>query len=195
MPIVRITEKGWEKFTGPLGDIEFKDGVSVEVITVREAERLGCLMSVVNADTGENPSSVQRMVDERAYSADVMAKAQEERAHKEALIQAEKERAEKLLQERLAEHYSKESPREDTRDTDFAFYAEGDEIAVVQDEPESQTESTPSFNYDLKDLEEIADEGGLHGLREFAAPYDVRGKSISSIIKTLMVIKSENSQE
>ena len=44
----------------------------------------------------------------------------------------------------------------------------------------------PSFDYDLSTLEGIADEGGIKALREFADQYDVRGTSVSGIVKDLM---------
>lgn len=48
------------------------------------------------------------------------------------------------------------------------------------------------FDYSIKDLETIADEKGIEGLREFASSYDVRGGSIKQIIDSLMAVKSES---
>ena len=56
----------------------------------------------------------------------------------------------------------------------------------------SEPTSDPVYDYDLSDLEGIADESGIEGLREFASKYDVRGGSIKAIIDSLMARKEES---
>lgn len=53
MPKIKLTSQGFDNVTGLIGNIEFEDGVSVENVSMREAERLGALTSVVDAETGE----------------------------------------------------------------------------------------------------------------------------------------------
>ena len=53
---LRILEQGFTNYTGPLGDVFFKDGVSVEDVTGREAARLTGVMAMVDAGTGEQVS-------------------------------------------------------------------------------------------------------------------------------------------
>lgn len=50
---IKITQAGWEGFTGDLGSVEFVDGVNVEGISRREALVLGSFVTVVElADDG-----------------------------------------------------------------------------------------------------------------------------------------------
>lgn len=63
MPVIKITQKGWEKFDGELEGVQFKGGVSVEAMSYMSAERLGCSMSIVDAETEKPVSSTQRILD------------------------------------------------------------------------------------------------------------------------------------
>lgn len=58
----------------------------------------------------------------------------------------------------------------------------------VAEDPEQSIDKYP---YTREQLEKVADEGGISKLREFASEYDVKGKSIPSIIDGLMKKKAE----
>lgn len=58
---------------------------------------------------------------------------------------------------------------------------------VVEKAIKESVQVAPELNYTREQLEAIADEGGLKGLRDFAEPYGVRGKSIVGIIDELML--------
>lgn len=60
------------------------------------------------------------------------------------------------------------------------------EVAPVEPAP------VEALNYDFtqEDLEKLADDGGITGLREIANKYDVRGTAIAGIIKDLMAKKA-----
>jgi len=47
------------------------------------------------------------------------------------------------------------------------------------------------LSFTRKELEKVADEGGVKGIRDFAEPFGVRGSNIVEIIETLMAKKSE----
>lgn len=205
MPVIRLKEAGWEAFSGLLGDTEFVGGVSVENVSNREADRLACLMKVENVETGENPSSTQHMVEERNYTAEQMEEARKARERREAKIQAEKDRVNKELNDKIAEYYQEKRQSESEEEQlEFEFVGESDEVPVVaevstSDTLEIDTDDLPEediqYSYTLEQLEEIADRDGLSGLRDFANQYDVRGKSIASIIKSLMAIKEDHQSE
>lgn len=59
---IKIIEAGYEGFTGQLGVYEFEDGVTVDDIGRGDAAALGAMLSVVDAETGMNPSETQRMI-------------------------------------------------------------------------------------------------------------------------------------
>jgi len=59
MPKIKLTGKGYDKMTGLFGNIEFVDGVSVEEVSRRDAERLGSLTSVIDVDTKEEMNAAK----------------------------------------------------------------------------------------------------------------------------------------
>lgn len=163
MPILRIKEPGFENYTGDLGDIWFEDGVSSEVVSNREAERLACIMALEIEGSGENPSATERMVQERRFTIEEMENASKQRYEKQAKIQDIKDKSEQRVEK---------------------------EIQNLDSEKKSTTVVEYSFTYES--LAEIADKEGLKGLRDFAEPYGVRGKSVKDIINSLLAMKEAN---
>lgn len=159
MPVLRITEKGFENYDGLLGEIHFKGGVSIENISRADARRLASIMGIVENETGRNPSETQEMVETRNMTVDEMAE------------------------------YRSVDPQPPK---DFQFSGQGEEIVATVLQAEKPT---LNYNFMQEDLEKIADATGIEGLREFAAPYDVRGASIVAIIKTLMAVQKRKASE
>jgi hypothetical protein len=60
---IKITEPGWAGYTGYLGAVDFKDGVSIDEVSRADAAQLAGIVSVQVVETGENPSDAQRIVD------------------------------------------------------------------------------------------------------------------------------------
>lgn len=69
---VRIDRDGWESFTGQLGTVEFKDGVSVRPLTEREVQFLGASIRIVRADTDEQVGVGVTVKEGRKHSAKVV---------------------------------------------------------------------------------------------------------------------------
>jgi hypothetical protein len=59
---IKFTQPGYESYTGAFGDVEFVDGVSVDDVTDRQAQRIGNLVQIETED-GKNPSSAQVLLD------------------------------------------------------------------------------------------------------------------------------------
>lgn len=55
---------------------------------------------------------------------------------------------------------------------------------------EVTSRKTISYDFTREQLEKVADEGGINGLRKVADQYEVRGRSIREIIEALMAIKA-----
>lgn len=70
---LRIIEAGWATFTGDLGAFEFVNGVSVEDIGKADSAYLAGIVSIEDAETGENPSLSQHIVDSMDNKAAVEA--------------------------------------------------------------------------------------------------------------------------
>lgn len=71
MHIVRIDRTGWEKFTGNLGFVEFKDGISVRPLTDREIQQIGASIRLARVDTDEQVGLGVRIQQNRKMSAEV----------------------------------------------------------------------------------------------------------------------------
>jgi hypothetical protein len=73
MKQLRITEPGWEGYTGPLYGVEFVDGVSVEEATPMIAAKIAGNIRVEDEE-GKNPSNTQAILDTRDTSMDAEMK-------------------------------------------------------------------------------------------------------------------------
>lgn len=78
MPKLKITEPGWEGFTGLLGITQFTDGVSDEDLNINEARRLATIVRMEDVVDGKNHSITQHVIDTRCIGADEAEKAQRE---------------------------------------------------------------------------------------------------------------------
>jgi antitoxin component HigA of HigAB toxin-antitoxin module len=54
MKKIKIAVQGWECFSGMLGNITFKDGISEEIVSIKDRERIGGTIYVEEFDE-ENP--------------------------------------------------------------------------------------------------------------------------------------------
>jgi len=64
MTQIRITQPGMENLTGFLGDVEFKDGFSVGVVSRRQAHRLRGTMKIETLD-GKDPGLLAEIANKR----------------------------------------------------------------------------------------------------------------------------------
>lgn len=48
---LRIVEKNLKNYSGPVGGVEFKDGVSVDVVDFPTSQRIGACMEIIDADS------------------------------------------------------------------------------------------------------------------------------------------------
>lgn len=104
MPKVKLISKGFENYTGAIGHNEFKNGVSVEILSVNDAKALGCSLRVADADTDEPIGSTYDLAKNRSESTESLRQAridQVEKANAEAEAKLEKEKQE--IQSKVAE--------------------------------------------------------------------------------------------
>jgi len=73
---LKLTQPGWEGYTGQFGAHEFKDGISVEDLGSGEVRLLSAIMAVEEVvdgeSTGRNPSVAQEIIDKRTLRAEVV---------------------------------------------------------------------------------------------------------------------------
>lgn len=66
---IRITEKGWAGYNGHFGGVEFKNGLSTEIVDPAQMIRLGSIIGIRAVDTDEEAgaaASMQRMSNVKA---------------------------------------------------------------------------------------------------------------------------------
>lgn len=68
---IKLVSPGWETFSGAFGNVQFLDGVSVDDVTKREADRLAALTRVVTLD-GEAVGLQERLIHNSAARAPVL---------------------------------------------------------------------------------------------------------------------------
>lgn len=71
MFLVRIDKAGWETFSGQLGLVPFKDGVSTRPLTDIEMRQIGASIRIVRLESNEQVGPAVAMVDARSVSAEV----------------------------------------------------------------------------------------------------------------------------
>lgn len=146
---LKITQKGFEKYTGQMGMILFKDGVSVRDVTERDALRLSALFGC----TWDDDSSVE------------VTKQEEEPT---APIGRDTYRAEL------------------TEDRERVGGNDGD-VQYIDDDTSDIPVKVTRY-YTLTELEKIADDQGIKGLRDIAKPLGVKGTSINALIEAIMEV-------
>lgn len=146
---LKITQKGFENYSGQMGMILFKDGISVYDVNERDALRLSANFRCV-WDTG---ASVQITKWEQEPSAPVG------RATYRAEVREERE---------------------------IVGGNDGDTQYVEDNSSDIPVKVTRL--YTLEELEKIADDKGLKGLRDIAKPLGIKGTSINGLIQAILEV-------
>lgn len=175
MKKVRLLAKGMEKFSSYLGTVQFVDGVSVDAVSQAEINRLGALtaIEVFDEDTGEaeQGGAGADAVKFRTMGAPINQhfERDEAEAPKEEVIPAP------VKIEEAALPVADEDKAQDELDA---------LLAETSSEPDGETE--PVRLYTKEELEAIADEKGIAGLREISDPMGVKDNSIVGLIKEIL---------
>lgn len=162
MPHIRLKSKGWSNFTGLFGSVEFKDGRSVDNISQMEAARMAAI-TPVETDDGKNPSAAQAIIDSKSYLA------------------KEGDPARKMTSE---ESKASMKSHRDSVDKGKNKEADESEIVIEGDAPKGDEKGE---HYTIKELEIIADKGGLPALRLIGDELGVRSNSISGLISNILL--------
>lgn len=136
-PRLVIKQAGWETYTGHLFGIEFKDGVSQEPYSHRQAVQLSALI-YVETEEGHNPSVAQQIVDLRneAMNGDMV------------------------------------------RNMDTGELTTGAKL--------NEELAHPQRIWTLEELNAIADEKGIEGVRDVATPMGLKGRGIAELISAIL---------
>ena len=168
---VRLAAKGWEKFSGNFGfQAQFKDGVSVNDLTPRQIARIGSTTLIVCAETGVQvgPAQIALLLQGKPIP---VAPAMQ------SLVQRQAEDA--LDTERV------EAERRQLADAEKARKAE--EAAALEEARRKAEDSVDEVViYTRDELEAIASNNGIAGLRDIAKPLGVRARAIKEMIDEIL---------
>lgn len=168
---VRLAAAGWENFTGSFGfQAEFRNGVSVNELTPRQIARIASTTKVVNAETGEQvgPSVIALLLQGQSMTVATPVK---------TLVEVEKEEAD--IREQLA------------REEDDRKAAEAAALAEAQVKAEEAAKEDEIVIYSRQELEAIAANDGIQGLREIAKPLGVKGRAIDELVREILAAQNE----
>lgn len=169
MPRVSFTALHMRKFNGNLGGVDFVDGISVESLTNREAERLGCVTSirVVDEDgnaTDENPSAVQVLVNATRHSRDY---------------------------ERVAPNGERDGADYEREPTPVGENPPEAATVPVPEKTSKKESSEPQVAWTREQLEILADEQGLPGLQEITAERELVAHTIEEAIDAILASQAD----
>lgn len=60
---IKIVEPNWDGYTGWFGQVEFKDGVSIEVVSHVDQMRLGAILRIESAEDSEEGTQINQGAD------------------------------------------------------------------------------------------------------------------------------------
>jgi hypothetical protein len=161
---IKIVEKGYQGFTGHLGQIEFVDAVSVNDFNVREALNLGGYLRIVEVDEAGNELGPVSHAAELASSRNISAK----------------------VVEPLKRGVGDKAP-------DVVEQNAGKTVVVAPDplpKPEVDAELAGKV-WTRAELEAVADKDGIKGLRDVATPMGVKGVAIPKLIDDILAAQTQ----
>lgn len=165
---IRLIEPGMKRFTGFIAEVEFKDGVSIEDVTRREADLIASAMRTEAVD-GDTPLAAARSVAGKDVSAEVV----------KALKRGDEDtEADESVEIEVPEGTEVEGVDEVPEDEE------------VQDAVAVEAPST----YTFEQLAAVADEKGIVGLREIAAEFGVKGRSVKDLIGNILEASGQPAQ-
>jgi len=167
---VKIVEPGYAGYTGLLGQIEFVDAVSVNDVPTREALWVGGILRIVEVDDAGNELGSVSHADElvRTRHLDMPITPEMETGDVDAPSpDSEEARVAKELAEAKAPDPLPVTPAED------------DEPAKV---------------YTRAELEAIADDKGIAGLRDIGSPLGAKHTSIPGLIEAILTAYKQAAQ-
>ena len=175
MPRIRLTEKGWAGFTGNMGTAVFVDGEAD--VSELEASRIGANIEVMRIDAeGEVIEQISPSLDivrTKNLSAEVV-----EASPTSDMILITPTDGDDLITAGLEALSAHLVPPAEGGETDPGA---GDGTVEV-----TEATSTTPTNYTREELEKIADEKGIKGIREIADPLGLKSNSIVPLIDAIL---------
>ena len=187
---VRLVQAGRENMTGLVGRHMFQDGVSVNEIPIREALRLGAIMSIVDERGNAIHPSTYVYADANSQPAP-LATIPTEPKDPNAPIGGHDVTVENgkvgVKPEELAKKVEQNAPVIVTVQVPAAPNPDGDlapEVSGIQETAQLRL-------YTQEELEAVADKQGINGLRAIADPLQVKNRSIPGLIAEIVAAQQK----
>lgn len=167
---VRIASKGWESYTGPLGQgAVFQDGEAD--LTERQVRRIGASLILIDVETEKQvgPSAVAASIkfESAPVATPLASKAdvdKQEADEREALARAEEAR-------------------------------KAEEAKALEAARAKAAADAKSIVYSRQELEAIGANDGVGGLREIADPLGVKGRGITDLVTAILTAQAKLAAE
>lgn len=171
---IKIVEKGWAGYNGLFGQTEFVDGVSTDHVNLAQANMLGGIIRIVEVDDNGNELGQVSLSADMVRTADFGAPVVKARARGTDAPVADEETPDAVV-----------IPGDDF-DALAAAQAAEDAGGDVDDKPVE-----PTRVYTRAELEEIADQDGIKGLRDIGTPLGAKNTSIHKLIDEILAAQSK----
>ena len=168
---VKLTQEGFENYTGQMGVHFFENGLSTADMTFRDSARMAAVMKCEYED-GTNCSPSQRILDTKLIEADSARDTYDEPAAKQ----------------------SKKAVAADVLTKVDVDPNKGVSVEKQDDDQKKEPQEPAPELWTAEELGVIADKEGIVGLRAIADPLGIRSNSIAGVI-TALVNASAKKQE
>ena len=180
MAKVRLVSKEWESFSSYLGMTKFKNGVSESDVSPNEIRILGAITKIeVEQPDGEyeasGPADIAIAV--RTMPAPIIPDLKAEGARDER---------KEITPEDVVINGEKATGEESDEKDDLDDAMDDLEKSLGDDEDEDTSGDEEIESYTKEQLEAIADEKGIAGLREIGDANKVKSNSIESLIEKIL---------
>lgn len=154
---LKIIESNMSNFTGEMSGVVFENGVSIDSVSQRDADRIGAILRCKYLENPEAPlGETERMATLRARST----------AAPDVVGQI-------TMREARGEEPTPEQPV-------------ATDQAVQEPSANEEAVERLKTNYTRATLESIADKGGINAIRAIGEPLGIRGREIDKLIDAIL---------
>lgn len=187
---IALTNSALSTFTGYLGTLEFRDGISIDSASRRDCERIKAITAIEIIDSA--PKLISQEIDGNEVSIKVEGAGvrYEWFCEKESIVKTSSNHFvlpdNRMYRCLVSNSMGALEPLEfQTKQTKASLEK------VDSTNPEINTESEiKKALFEREELEKIADELGISGLRELASKHGIKGRSIQEIIDEMLALKA-----
>jgi len=183
---VKIVQKGWAGFTGSMGTARFVDGIAE--LSMTEALRLGANIKLMHIDEDGNDVEIV------SHSAEIVRT-----KHLSAPMLPQRRRGVPDQPKKPKLKFGVVSVESIPAGSVLAEKLTPEQVSAVKDimAPPADAAPTPAApkTYTRAQLEQIADEHGIKGLREISDPLEIKNTSIVGLIDAIIAWQEQNAAE